>query len=404
MEPVNLLLVGCGMMGARHVRGMGELQQVAPGSVRLLGVCDRREEAAQKVAAEAEELLGSRPAVFTDVEKALAGEPSIQAADVVTDPRSHDELVVGLLEAGLDVICEKSLALTVARGRRMIEAAERTGGVLATAENNRRDPMNRLAKACIEGGLLGTPNFVLQVAINPGGNIVATAWRHRLAMGGVALDVSIHLGYMLEYLLGPIRAVCGRAQLVQAERTGKEFDGTEATVTVDAEDCFSAVLDFESGVQGHFTAHFSSSGERMFKRLILGSEGTLDLSPGRTGNGVSVLHGSEALAGDALLAELPGYELNEIETRLFRERPTAYVLAGPVTDRKLLAAEIYDFVDAICSSRPPEVDGTSGLRSVAIIYAILESALAKRPVTLQEVLDGSLHDYQDTVEAAQLAQ
>ena len=127
MEPVNLLLVGCGMMGARHVRGMGELEQIAPGSVRLLGVCDRREEAAQKVAVEAEKLLGSRPAVFTDVEQALAGEASIQAADVVTDPRSHDELVVGLLEAGLDVICEKPLALTVARGRRMIEAAQRTG-------------------------------------------------------------------------------------------------------------------------------------------------------------------------------------------------------------------------------------------------------------------------------------
>ncbi len=34
------------MMGARHLRGLAELERVAPGSVHLLGVCDLRAEAA----------------------------------------------------------------------------------------------------------------------------------------------------------------------------------------------------------------------------------------------------------------------------------------------------------------------------------------------------------------------
>jgi len=403
MEPVNLLLVGCGMMGARHVRSLAELEQAAPGTVRLLAVCDMREQAAGNVAAEAEELLGLKPNVFTDVTRALAAEPSLQAADVVTDPRSHDELVIALLEAGLDVICEKPLALTVARGHRMIGAAQRTERVLATAENNRRDPMNRLAKACLEGGLIGAPNFVLQVAIGPGDNIIATAWRHRLAAGGVLLDVPVHLGYILEYLLGPLQSVSAQAQLVQSERGGEEYDGKAVEVKVDAEDCFSAVLQFEGGVQGHWTSHFASTGETMFKRLVLGSEGTLNLPGDRLGRPVEVHRGSEVLTGEALLAELPDYHLNEIETRLFGERPASYSLDGAATDRKLLAAELYDFVDAIRNNRPPEVDGTTGLRSVAIIYAILESALSHKTVTVEEVLEGSLHAYQDLVEAAKLA-
>ncbi len=136
----------------------------------------------------------------------------------------------------------------------------------------------------------------------------------------------------------------------------------------------------------------------MFKRLILGKEGTLNSPSSRSGKAVEVQRGNETLAGDALLAELPRYHLSEIEGRLFGERPASYSFEGPVTDRKLIAAEMHDFVEAVREGREPEVDGTGGLRAVAIIYAILESALADRRVTLDEVLDGDLHAYQDTVE------
>ena len=403
MEPVDLVLVGCGFMGARHLRGLAELERAAPGSIRLRAVCDLREEAAHEVAAEAEGLLGTRPAAFTSIDKALAAEPGLQAADVVTDPRSHDKLVVPLLEAGLDVLCEKPLAPTVARGRRMVEAAERTGRVLATAENNRRDPMNRLARACLDAGLIGQPNFLLQVLLNQGGRIVATAWRHRLAMGGVLLDVAVHAGYILEALLGPIERVCALTQLVEPHRAGRDATGQQAAVDVDSEDVFTAAVEFASGVQGHWTMHFASRGETMCKRLILGSEGTLGLPSDRSGRPIQVRRGGETLTDEAVLAALPGYQLNEIETTLFGKRPASYSLEGSLTDRKLLAAEAHDFVEAIRTGRPPEADGTAGLRSVAIIYAILESALAQRPVTVAEVLDGSLCAYQDKVEAAELA-
>jgi len=401
MEPVNLLLVGCGMMGARHVRGMAELERVIPGTVRLSGVCDLREDMAQAVAGEAEELMGRRPGVFTSIERALADAPEIEAANVVTDPRSHDNIAIGLLESGVNVICEKPLSLTVARGMRMIEAAEQTGRVLATAENNRHDPMNRLARACIGGGLLGEPNFALQVALNSA-RIIATAWRHRRAMGGVLMDVGIHQGYMLEYLLGPIESVSATAQLVAERRSGKEYDGTEVEVDVDVEDCFTATLQFASGVLGHWTVNFASAGETMNKRLVMGSEGTADLPGDRSGQPVRVRRGEETLEGEALLAEVPDWHLSEVETRLFGERPASYSLQGVETDRKLIAAELHSFALAVRAGAAPEADGALGLRSVAVIGAVMESAHAGRPVIVAEVLSGELHDWQDTVENASL--
>lgn len=402
MEELNLLLVGCGMMGARHVRGFAELERVAPGSVRLVAVCDRREDAANAVAAEADELLGYKPQSFVSIEDALASGLSVDAADLVTDPRSHDELAVQLMEAGLHVMCEKPLALTVARGRRMVEAAQRTGRVLAVAENNRRDPMNRLCRACIQSGLIGEPNFALQLSVNPASGIIATAWRHRLAMGGVMLDVAVHVGYILEYLLGPIDSVTARAALVMKHREGKRFDGRQVRVEADAEDVFAALLGFSDGTIGHWTCHFASPGETAFKRLIIGSEGTLNCPSDRSGKSPSVHRGREVLTGDGLVAEVADYRLNDIETRLFGERPASYELDGPVTDRKLIAAEMYDFVEAVRMGRPPEADGSVGLRSVAIIYSILESAHSGQPVDVEGVLAGRIHAYQDRAAEALL--
>ncbi len=400
MEPVRMLLIGCGMMGARHLRGLAELEHTIRGSLELVGVCDTREEPANRVADESEKLLGIRPQVFTDVEEALARLPDLQAVDLVTDPRSHDSLAISLMEAGLDVICEKPLAVTVARGRQMVDATERTRRILAVAENNKRDPMNRLGKACLDAGLIGRPGFALQVSINPGGRIVATAWRHRLAMGGLLLDVAIHLGYILEYLLGPIESISALTQLAVTEIHGKEHDGTEVAVAVDSEDVFTALVTFENGAQGHWTSHFASPGLTMFQRVVIGTEATLNSPPDRSGQPVVIQRGGEQIFGDRLLIDLPGYRLNEVEAALFGERPTQYSMEYPMIDRKLIAAEMWDFIDAVRTRRQPEADGAAGLRAVAIIYAMMESALAGHTITLKEVLSGQIHAYQDRVEAA----
>jgi predicted dehydrogenase len=282
----------------------------------------------------------------------------------------------------------------------MIEAAETSGCVLATAHNNRHDPMNRLARACVESGLIGAPTFALQVLTNPGGNIIATAWRHKLAMGGVLLDVAVHTGYELEYIAGEVETITAQAQLVQTHREGAEFDGTAVSVDPDAEDCFSALLTFTNGAQGQWTGHFASFGESMFKRLITGTEGTVDCPSGRSGQPVVVHRRGLAISEDALVRNLPDYSLNHIETVLFGERPGAYQLESAVTDRKLIAAELHDFAEAVRTGRSPETDAQSGLRAIALIYGVLESSLAGRTVTMDDILDGSLHAYQDRVEAA----
>jgi len=184
-------------MGTRHLRGYGELEHARPGSLRLRAVCDPRVDAAEAVAKEAEALLGYRPTVCAGAEQALAAEPGIVAADVVTDNRSHQEVAIPLLAAGLNVQVEKPLAVTIARAQRIIDAAHEHSRVLAVAENNRRDPMNRLLQHVVQSGLVGEPSFVTQLSFSANLGVYGTPWRHDLAQGGLALDVGIHLGYIL---------------------------------------------------------------------------------------------------------------------------------------------------------------------------------------------------------------
>ena len=399
MEPLNLLLVGCGAMGARHVRGYAELERVRPGSLRLRAVCDPRPDAAAQVAAEAAELLGDRPAACRDPSQALKRHPEIEAADVVTPNRSHDGVAIPLLEAGLHLLMEKPLGLTVARGRAIVEAASRSGRTLAVAENNRRDPMNRLLQHVCDSGLIGRPHLVVQLQITSGRGVLGSPWRHRLAEGGLALDIGIHLGYVLEAVMGPIETVFATSQRIWPEREWPGEGGAPRSIPAESDDVFAATLTFASGAQGVWVMHFGSVGSGQWQRSVLGDRGTAEGPRDRSGQPVRVRLDGETLEGDALLSRLPGFHLNRPESGLFGERPGSYSYEYPETDRKLIAAEVADFIEAVRREREPEVPGELGLRSVAVVYALLESAAAGRPVRVQDVLSGAVHEFQDRVEA-----
>ena len=150
---INLAIVGCGGMGTRHLRGLAELQKHGLSEFNLVALCDPVLDNANLLADEAAKRFGARPAVVPALaELATHG---VQAVDITTTPRYHHTLAVEALELGWHVMCEKPVGLTVECCRRIREAQRRTGRVLSVAENYRRDPMNRLARAVLASGAIG---------------------------------------------------------------------------------------------------------------------------------------------------------------------------------------------------------------------------------------------------------
>lgn len=402
---IRLAIVGCGGMGRRHLRGLAELRAAGIRSLQLVAACDPVEANAASLADHAESDLGARPAVAAGLDD-LRGY-GVQAVDITSTPRTHHLLAVEALQRGLHVLIEKPLALTVAACRRIGEAAAASPAVLSVAENYRRDPTCRLAKALLDAGVIGAPRLVVQHGVSGGDRMAISVWRHRREHGGILLDVGVHFADVLEYLLGridtayavtrlhePVRrnpaAGAGGVAVDPADAYAQWQRAAPAEFEATAEDALYGTLTFASGVVGSVIQDHAGRGAGLGARAVFGSAGSMTL-PGDRSGGAIVVHrdGGERLAGDALLERVPAFRLDANTAALFgAERLTGYDHPFPVTDAKLLAVEYAELADAIRGGAAPEVGAEQGTRAVAAWYALLESAACGAPVRVPDILAG----------------
>jgi predicted dehydrogenase len=413
-ETIPLAIVGCGGMGHRHLYGLAELARAGLSPFTLVGVCDPDEGNANSLADQATGLLGQRPAVGGNLE-ALAAATDVAAIDLTTTPRYHHTVAVEAFERGWHVMSEKPLGLTARACRLMVQAAAEHGKVLSTAENYRRDPINRLGKALLDAGVIGDPRLMLHHTMGGADRMLISVWRHQKDASGVLLDVGVHFADILEYYLGPAATVYAQTRLHEKTRknpiAGKDVtDGGSpggvyerwqkdmpAEFEATAEDAGYATMLFESGAVVSYIEDHASRGESMWKRAIFGGLGSLDLPGDRSGRRLTLhLPGQDAESGAGLLRLVPDFHLDEATAALFGgDRLFEYGFEFVETDRKLIAVEYADFGLAIGGQAGhPEVSGAQGARSVAIAYAWMESQVAGRAVTVDEVLNDQLNAYQ----------
>lgn len=413
---IHLAIVGCGGMGHRHLYGLAELARAGLSPFELVGACDPVEENAASLADQADKLLGRRPEAAGSLE-ALAAAAEVHAIDLTTTPRAHHAVAAEAFDRGWHVMCEKPLGLTARACRIMVEAAEAAGRVLSTAENYRRDPMNRLGKALLDAGVIGEPRLMVQHSLGGGDRMLISVWRHRKDASGVLLDVGVHFADILEYYLGPATTVYAQTRLHEPVRknpaAGREAsDGGPAGVygrwqkdmpaefEATADDAAYATILFRSGAVASYIEDHAARGEDLGKRAIYGSLGSLDLPGDRSGRPVTLhLPGRHPVSGAPLLELVPGFRLDGPTAALFGgERLGEYGFEFALIDRKIIAVEYADFGAAIAGEAGrPEVDGGQGARSVALAYARMESQAAGRAVSVDEVLQDRLHEYQDDI-------
>jgi len=397
---LNLALVGCGGMGRRHIRGFQKLRSIGRNDFRLAAVCDPFEENGRLAADTAAELLSFRPTLHASLDALLAGDDQIDALILTTAPDTHAEIGAAALDAGLDVLVEKPIALTVRQGLLLVEAAQRSGRVLAVAENYRRDPMNRLAKAVIDAGLIGRPFLAVQMSSGSGGSVIITPWRHLRRTGGIIIDMGIHYADILEYLLGPIDQLVGLNATVDHQRA----DAAGTLHDADAEDLSVGVARFCSGAIANWVVNLAARGESSFARTVYGTSGTLAIPHDRSGDPLRLTIREEGqeieLSESDILSRLPGFSLDDVTAALFGgDRLGSYRLEFADIDANLLAIEQADFFDAIAERRAPEVDGPFGLRSLAITYGFLESERLGRFVEVERLIAGFDSPCQDDIMA-----
>ena len=416
MALLQLAQAGCGGQGLRHVYGLAVLRRHGFDTFELTALCDLHRSAAEHVARVAEAELGLKPRIYTDFRAMLEAERGLDAVNIVTDTRMHHPFALDAFDAGLHVAVEKPMGITVRACLRMMEAASAKGRVLSVSENVRRDPMYRLSRALLRGGVIGEPRLHMHVSTS-GSRAVEqlVAWWHMKDRGGWLLEQGVHTSDLTLYLMGDVERVFAETHLwertikiarpehpteLYAHRVREEIEEAD-TVEATAEDTGLTLMRFSSGAIGQTTFSDAAPGEQSSAHVIYGSEGSLRLPGFRAGRPVQVAlaGGLSPVAQKDLMRQVPDFRLDETTARVFGGRDKLYSYDAPIehTTRKTLAVELQDFADAILSGRRPEVAGEEGLDAVALSYAILESGHVAQPVSFDDVRSDRVNTYQQQI-------
>ncbi len=238
MEAIRLGVIGIGNMGSEHCRSI--LAGRTP-EIRLCAVADLR----HSRRAWARENLPSAVRVFASGSELIRAD-ACDAVLIAAPHPAHEPLAVEALRAGLDVLCEKPMAVTARQAGRMLAAARESGRTLALMFNQRTGSAYRAVRAMLRAGELGQIKRVLWTATDwyrSQRYYDSGAWRATWSGegGGVLLNQCPHQLDLLIWLFGmpaAVRARCGEGQWHRIE----------------VEDDVTAMLEFEGGATGVFVA------------------------------------------------------------------------------------------------------------------------------------------------------
>src|SRR3977135_1831639 len=182
--------------------------------------------------------------------EAILADPTIEAIINTTPNNVHLETTRAAAEARKHIFLDKPIANTVSEGRAITECCRKAGIVLALGYQRRRESHSRFVKQQLGWGVFGNlVNAGANISRDRLGQIDLSSWRYQAAgmPGGVMLQIGIHYADVLEYLLGPVKAVRGEfAQLV---------------LPGDNPDVASMILEHDSGALSTLNASYASASE-----------------------------------------------------------------------------------------------------------------------------------------------
>ena len=213
------------------------------GKLTILSCYTRSEEKRKSFAAK----YRCRPAASYE---AMLADGEIEAIINTTPNDVHLATTCVAAAAGKHVFLDKPIANTISDGRAITEACRKAGVVLALGYQRHRENHFRWIRQQIDNGLFGKlVNAEANISRDRLGKIDLASWRYQAKgmPGGVMLQIGIHYIDVLEYLIGPIRAVRGQsAQLV---------------LPGDNPDVASLILEHENGALSTLNASYASASE-----------------------------------------------------------------------------------------------------------------------------------------------
>lgn len=263
----------------------------------------------------------------------------VDAVYIALPNSMHAEYTIRAARAGVHVLCEKPMAVTVDACRRMIAACRRYGVRLMIAYRLHFEEINLRVVDLVRRGRIGEPKFFnssFSMTVRPGDI------RTQRDMGGGSLyDIGIYCINAARYLF---RAEPRQVMAISVN--------SGAAKLAEIDESTGALLRFAGERVAAFVTSFNATDVAEYR--IVGSKGQIHVDPAYE------------------YAEGLEYELT-IEGKTTHKR---------IAKRDQFAPQLLYFSDCILNNREPEPSGEEGMQDVRIVQALYTSARTRKAVAI----------------------
>jgi len=158
----RLVLAGIGMGG----RGQNDMRQfISAPEVQVVSLCDVKKPDLARSKASVDAKYGNKDCTTHIDYREILLKDDVDTILCATPDHWHAQIAIDACKAGKDVFCEKPLTLTIAEGRKMVQAARKYGRVFSSGSQRVLQDYGKLACAARSGAF----GEVKTAFVNPGG-------------------------------------------------------------------------------------------------------------------------------------------------------------------------------------------------------------------------------------------
>ena len=331
MSKLGVGVVGVGDMGKRHAENIRSLVAQA----RLVAVADADAARAKRVAAELEV-----EAAYSSLEDLLEHK-DVHCVVIASPDKFHAQAIRTAAAAGVDILCEKPLALNLSDARAALDAVAKAGVRLQIGFMRRYDPAYATAMKRIEAGEIGDPVVFKSIGRDQNAPPLAAYQSHLNGM--LFYNSTIHDFDLARWLVrDEVSEVHAYTTCAVRPEVAQYGDIVAGVVN----------LKYQRGAIGNIESYVQAVYGYDIRTEIVGSKGSIF---------VGSLLGNSA----TLLSSNGGIET--LADHFLTRFADAYL------------AEVRDFVQNMLNNQPPRVTGEDGLRALEIAVAAENSYLQSKP-------------------------
>lgn len=267
-------IIGAGSIGHCHMEGYKKQS-----GVMVAAVCDINLERAEAFA----KLYGIER-VYSSYTEMLAS-CELDAVSVCTWNNVHAKISIAALEKGVNVLCEKPMAMTAKQAEEMEQAAKKANRVLMPGFCTRYEEGVSLLRECIKEKRLGDIYYIKATYLRRHGNPGGWFSDFSRSGGGPIIDLGVHVLDLARFLVGGDAAsVSAITNKMPVETTQMESHAPHTSVEKEAlhdvEDFACALIRLNNGVAIQFETSWNHHlAEDVFQLEVYGSKGGASCYP-----------------------------------------------------------------------------------------------------------------------------